>query len=83
MGKAKRKERKVHNNHHDKPRNKSNGIVRRSHSQTGLKKPGSSKLQAPRVVAKAMARPRLPFNESDRVLCVGEGASIAFSSSSS
>jgi hypothetical protein len=78
MGKAKRMVRKVHTNHHDNPRHKSNGIVRRSHSLTVSKKSSSSKLQAQQAAAKAVARPRVPFNESDRVLCIGEGASIAF-----
>jgi hypothetical protein len=79
MGKTKRNERKLHTNHHDNPRRKSIGIVRRNRSQTVSKKPGLLKIQGPRVAAKAEARPRVPFIESDHVLCVGEGASIVFS----
>lgn len=75
MGKAKRKGQTVHSSHHDNPRRKSSNIVRRSHSQTASKKPGAAKLQAPYATARAVTRPRVPFNESDRVLCIGEGAS--------
>ena len=78
MGKAKKRERKVHTNHHDRPRHRSTGIVRRSHSQTVSKKPGSSKLQAARPGAKAVARARVPFSNFDHVLCVGEGMCVFY-----
>ena len=78
MGKAKKNERKVHTNHHDNPRHKGSGIIRRSHSQTASKKLGSSKLHPLRAGSKATARPRVLFTKFDHVLCVGEGVYIPF-----
>ena len=73
MGKTRKKERKLHTNHHDSPASKTKKIVRRNHSQVVPKKSASAPRGPPRGLS-VRARYRVPFVKHDHILCVGEGA---------